>query len=158
MPRRLSDKGPPVGPGTRVTLTFSLKLDSGELVDSTGDKPAQFTVGDGSLLPGFEKAMFGLKAGAVETLSIPSEQGFGESNPKNVQMMKRTDFSEGIDLSEGLIVSFADKQNAELPGVVKRIIGDLVEVDLNHPLAGRDLIFEVEIISVEQVSNEILRA
>lgn len=151
-------RGPAVGPGTRVTLTFSLKLDTGELIDSTFDKPAQFTVGDGKLLPGFEKAMFGLKAGATRTLLIPSKQGFGEPNPKNIQMMKRADFDKDIELSEGLIVSFSDQQDAELPGVVKRIMGDLVEVDLNHPLAGRDLIFEVDIISVEQISNEILRA
>lgn len=151
-------RGTPVGPGTRVTLTFSLKLDTGELVDSTGDKPAEFTVGDGKLLPGFEKAMFGLKAGVAKTLLIPAKQGFGESNPDNIHMMKRVDFGKEINLSEGLMVSFADQQDAELPGVVKRIIGEVVEVDLNHPLAGRDLIFDVEIISVEQISNEILRA
>ena len=148
----------PVGPGTRVTLTFSLKLSTGELIDSTGDKPAEFNVGDGNLLPGFEKAMFGLKAGMTKSLLIPAEQGFGASNPDNIQMMKRDDFGKEIDLSEGLIVSFAGQQDAQLPGVVKRIIGEVVEVDLNHPLAGRDLVFDVEIISVEQISNEILRA
>ena len=77
----------PVGPGTRVTLTFSLKLSTGELIDSTGDKPAEFTVGDGKLLPGFEKALFGLKAGMTKTLLIPAQQGFGESNPDNIQMI-----------------------------------------------------------------------
>ncbi len=102
--------------------------------------------------------MFGLKAGVTKTLLIPAKQGFGESNPDNIQMMKRVDFDREINLTEGLMVSFADQQNAELPGVVKRIIGELVEVDLNHPLAGRDLIFDVDIISVEQISNEILRA
>ena len=150
--------GTPVGPGTRVTLTFSLKLDTGEVIDSTGDKPAEFNVGDGKLLPGFEKAMFGLKAGVTKTLLIPAKQGFGESNPDNIQMMKRVDFGKEINLFEGLMISFADQQDGEVPGVVKRIMGNVVEVDLNHPLAGRDLIFDVAIISVEQISNEILRA
>jgi FKBP-type peptidyl-prolyl cis-trans isomerase SlpA len=147
-----------IGPGMRVALTFSLKLDTGELIDSTGNRPAEFTVGDGSLLPGFERAMFGLQAGEARTLLIPAENGFGESNPDNVQIMKRSDFDDVIELSEGLIVSFADQQNTELPGVIKRILGESVEVDLNHPLAGRDLLFDVEVLSVEQVSNEILRA
>lgn len=152
MPRRT-----PIGPGTKVILYFSLRLDTGELIDSTGDKPAIFMVGDGNLLPGFEKAMFGLTAGTSRSLSIPAEQGFGPSNAENVHMMKCSNFAKDIKLSEGLIVSFADQQATELPGVVKRILGDIVEVDFNHPLAGRDVTFDVEIISVEQVSNEIAR-
>lgn len=151
-------KSTPIGPGTRVTLTFALKLDTGELVDGTGDKPAEFSVGDGNLLPGFEKAMFGLTAGVAKSFNIPAEHGFGPSNPDNIQIMKRSVFSEDIELSEGLIVSFADKQKAELPGVIRRVMGDVVEVDLNHPLAGKNLVFDVEIISVEQISKEILRA
>ncbi len=147
----------PIGPGTKVILYFSIRLDSGELVDSTGDKPAMFVVGDGNLLPGFEKALFGLTGGTSKSLHVTAEQGFGPSNADNIQMMNRRDFDSDIDLSEGLIVSFADQQKSELPGVVKRILGDIVEIDFNHPLAGRDIMFDVEIISVEQISNEIAR-
>ncbi len=147
----------PVGPGTRVTLYFTIKLASGETIDSTRDKPAIFIVGDGNLLPGFEKALFGLKAGSSALLDIAAEDAFGATNQDNLQMMRRSDFGHDMALSEGLIVSFADKQDAELPGVVRRILGDVIEVDFNHPLAGRDIIFEVEIITVEQITNEIAR-
>lgn len=147
----------PIGPGTRVMLYFSLSLGTGELVDSTGDKPAVFMVGDGNLLPGFENAIFGLTAGTSRSVLVTAEKGFGPRNSENVQMMKRGDFGSDIELSEGLMVSFADPQKSELPGVVRRILGDMVEVDFNHPLAGRDITFEVEIVSVEQVSNEIAR-
>jgi FKBP-type peptidyl-prolyl cis-trans isomerase SlpA len=71
--------------------------------------------------------------------------------------MKCSDFDNDIKLTEGLMISFADQQKTELPGVVKRVLGDVVEVDFNHPLAGRDIVFDVEIVSVEQVSNEIAR-
>jgi len=147
----------PIGPGTKVSLIFTLKLETGELVDSTGDKPAEFIVGDGKLLPGFEKVLFGMIMGENCNFVIPAEQAFGLLNPDNTHMMKRSDFSADIQLSEGLMVSFADQQKAELPGVVKRILGDIIEVDFNHPLAGRNIVFEVSIIDVEQVSNEILR-
>ena len=147
----------PIGPGTKVILYFSIRLDTGELVDSTGDKPAVFMVGDGNLLPGFERAIFGLTAGASTSLAVAAEQGFGASRAENVHMMKRSDFGKDIELSEGLMVSFADQQKTELPGVVKRILGDIIEVDFNHPLAGRDITFDVEIVSVEQISNEIVR-
>ena len=147
----------PVGPGTLVTLTFSLRLATGELVDTTDDRPASFTVGDGNLLPGFEAAMFGMKAGEQAALAIPAEQGFGSVKEENVQRMKKGDFSRDIELTEGLVVSFANEKKEELPGVVRRIEEDYVDVDFNHPLAGKDLVFEVRILDVEQVSSEILR-
>ena len=147
-----------IGPGTRVTLKFTLKLSSGQEIDSTGDKSATFTVGDGNLLPGFEKAMFGLRAGDREALSIAAGDAFGLHNEDNVQMIRRDHFASDIELSEGLVVSFADAQKAELPGVVKQIGEEMVEVDFNHPLAGYDVVFEVDIEDVEQVSNEIFRS
>lgn len=147
----------PVGPGTRVELRFSLTLQDGEVIDSTGEKTAVFVVGDGNLLPGFERAMFGLRAGDSERLFIEAAQGFGEPRSENVQRIKRSQFPADMALSEGLIVSFADQQDAELPGVVTDITEDLVEVDFNHPLAGKNLYFEVDIVAVEQVSDEILR-
>ena len=152
MPRRT-----PIGPGTKVILYFSIRLDTGELVDSTGDNPAVFMVGDGNLLPGFEQAIFGLTAGTSTSVAVTAEDGFGPAREENVQMMKCSDFDNDIKLTEGLMISFADQQKSELPGVVKRVLGDVVEVDFNHPLAGRDIVFDVEIVSVEQVSNEIAR-
>ena len=147
----------PIGPGTRVTLIFELALSSGDVIDSTGDESAIFEVGDGSLLPGFESAMYGLKAGDSAELPIAAEQGFGVPNDENVHMMKRTLFEVSQDLVEGLVVSFADGEGGERPGVVNRLFDDLVEVNFNHPLAGQDLLFSVQIKQVEQISDEILR-
>lgn len=148
---------PPIGPGARVTLKFSLSMATGELIDETGEKAATFSVGDGSLLPGFEAAMFGMRAGESGSLVIPAKHAFGEPNDENVHMMKRRDFSQDLDMVEGLVVSFADSEGSELPGVVSRVLGDMVEIDFNHPLAGRELLFAVEILDVEQVSEEIFR-
>jgi FKBP-type peptidyl-prolyl cis-trans isomerase SlpA len=147
----------PIGPGTRVTLTFTLSLESGETVDSTGEKPASFNVGDGNLLPGFEKAMFGMKAGDQAELRVAPVDAFGEPNEENVQRIKRSSFQSNMALTEGLMMSFSDAQNTELPGVIVAIDEDYVDVDFNHPLAGKTILFDVSIISVEQVSNEILR-
>ena len=147
----------PVGPGTRVTLIFKLSLSNGDLIDSTGDESATFEVGDGSLLPGFESVMYGMKAGDSAELPIAAEQGFGLPNDENVHMMKRTLFEVSQDLIEGLVVSFADGEGGERPGVVNRLFDDLVEVNFNHPLAGQDLLFSVQVKQVEQISDEILR-
>lgn len=138
-----------IGPDKEVTLHFALKLDNGDVVDSTFDKqPATFKVGDGNLLPGFEQAIYGLKAGDKCSLPIAPEQGFGQGNPQNIQVMSRSQF-EGMELSEGLLVIFNDAANAELPGVVKTFDDSQVTIDFNHPLAGKALSFEVEIIEVK---------
>ena len=138
-----------IGPDKQVTLHFALKLDNGDVVDSTFDKnPATFKVGDGNLLPGFEQAIYGLKAGDKRSLPISPEQGFGQGNPQNIQVMPRSQFQD-MELSEGLLVIFNDAANAELPGVVKAFDDNQVTIDFNHPLAGKALSFEVEIIEVK---------
>ncbi len=147
----------PIGPGTEIRLKFVLMMASGELIDSTGDNPATLRVGDGNLLPGFEQALFGLKSGSKRRLEIPFQKGFGAINPGNRQTLKKTAFSRELLLEEGLVVSFSDASKAELPGVISRVLEDVVEVDFNHPLAGKDLLFEVEILEVTQISNDIVR-
>ncbi|MFK3774814.1 MULTISPECIES: FKBP-type peptidyl-prolyl cis-trans isomerase [Pseudomonas] len=140
-----------IGQNTEVTLHFALHLENGDTVDSTFDKaPAVFKVGDGNLLPGFEAALFGFKAGDKRTLSLAPESAFGQHNPQNVQVMPRSQF-EGMELSDGLLVIFNDAANTELPGVVKDFDDHQVTIDFNHPLAGKTLSFEVEILDVKAV-------
>ena len=137
-----------IAQNTEVTLHFALHLENGDTVDSTFDKsPATFKVGDGNVLPGFEAALFGFKAGDKRTVTVQPENAFGQPNPQNVQIMPRSQF-EGMELSEGLLVIFNDAANTELPGVVKAFDNAQVTVDFNHPLAGKTLSFEVEILSV----------
>ena len=144
-----------IGPGTAITLHFSVCLADGQLVDTTRERPQppSFTFGDGSLIPGFEKALLGLKAGDRRSIVIPVKDGFGDWQQGNVQVFPRHQFTD-TDLAVGLVVSFADKSKAELPGVVREIRGDEVVVDFNHPLAGRDLLFEVDIISVRDANAQ----
>jgi len=138
---------------SRVTLHFALMFDDGAVVDSTFDnQPATFTMGDGSLLPGFEKTLLGLSAGEEKQTLVLPEDAFGQPNPLNVQYFKRSDFAalsaSDTELQEGLIISFADAARAEVPGVIKNVSATEVMVDFNHPLAGKSLLFKVKIIDV----------
>ena len=138
-----------IGQNTQVTLHFALRLENGDTVDSTFDKsPATFKVGDGSLLPGFEAALFGFKAGDKRELQILPENAFGQPNPQNVQIIARSQFND-MELSEGLLVIFNDAANTELPGVVKAFDDEQGTIDFNHPLAGKTLTFDVEIFEVK---------
>ena len=136
---------------TEITLHFALKLDSGEVVDSNFDgEPARCRLGDGNLLPGFEQHLLGLRAGDRRKFAIGVESGFGEYKPDNVQTFSRSRFA-GLALEPGLVVSFADAANNELPGVVRSVDDDNVTVDFNHPLAGRSLSFQVHILDVKKI-------
>jgi len=139
-----------VGENTLVTLHFSLSMKNGDLIDSTFDKqPAKFEFGDGQLPDGFQSYLVGMSAGETNEWQVPPEKSFGMPNPNNLQVMKRTDFSADMELAEGLVVSFADANKSELPGVVKSFDEDKVTIDFNHPLAGEILSFKVEIIDVQ---------
>ncbi|MEH6466218.1 MAG: FKBP-type peptidyl-prolyl cis-trans isomerase [Porticoccus sp.] len=139
----------PIGPDTKVTLHFSLSLEDGSTVDSNFDsEPASFVVGDGNLLPGFEAVLQGLKPGAEDVFSIHPEQGFGQHNPSNMQQFPRKDFEDDLALEPGLMLSFADANKAELPGVVTEVDQDEVTIDFNHPLAGHTISFKVKILDV----------
>lgn len=138
-----------IGQGSTVTLHFSLKFENGEVVDSNFEKdPATFTIGDGSLLPGFERVLFGLKDSDKRTFEIPPEQGFGTPNEQNVQIMPRSQF-DSMELDSGVLVIFKDAAGGEMPGVVKAFNDQQVTIDFNHPLAGKVIVFDVEIIQVK---------
>jgi FKBP-type peptidyl-prolyl cis-trans isomerase SlpA len=139
-----------ITPNTKVSLNFSITLETGELVDSNFDRaPVSFVMGDGSLLPGFEARLLGLKPGDEASFSISPEDGFGEPQEANYQDMPRHTFSNDADLEIGMVFSFADAAGGELPGVVDSFDENTVRVNFNHPLAGRTLRFEVKIDRVE---------
>ena len=146
-----------VEPNTRITMHFSIQMEEGDLIDSTRDKaPATFVFGDGSLLPNFEKLLLGLKEGERRSFVLTPDKAFGKHNQENVHAIPRTQFAESIDLEEGLLIGFQDASGEELPGLVKTINEQFVLIDFNHPLAGKTIIFDAEIIKLEALNAEML--
>lgn len=146
----MSDIDVPVSEGTQVFLNFSVSLEDGSEVDSNfGGDPVDFCVGDGSLLPGFERRLFGMTAGERQMFKVLPEDAFGQPNDNNVQQLPRAQFDDDVDLEIGLVFSFADAAGGELPGMVIAFNDEEVTVDFNHPLAGRTVLFDVHIHRVE---------
>lgn len=140
----------PVSEGTRVFLNFSVSLDDGSEVDTNfGGEPVDFVIGDGSLLPGFERLIFGMSAGERQMFTVAPENAFGQPNDNNVQYLPRDQFDDDIDLEIGLVFSFADARGGELPGMVISFDEEEVSVDFNHPLSGRTILFDVIVHRVE---------
>lgn len=147
-----------IGPGKQVTLHFALALEhdrsGGEVIDSNFDKaPVTFAVGDGSLLPGFEGVLAGLVAGDRREFTLEPAQAFGEVNEDNVQRFPLYQFPPDLALSPGLMVEFGDAAGNQQAGVVRSIDKQWVEVDFNHPLAGRAIRFSVHVLDVVEVTQ-----
>ncbi|MDY6983738.1 MAG: peptidylprolyl isomerase [Pseudomonadota bacterium] len=147
-----------MGPGKQVTLHFSLALadaaKGSEAIDSNFDKePVSFTIGDGNLLPGFEEALFGLGAGDRREFVLPPEQAFGNVNEDNVQRFPVYQFPPDVALSPGLMLEFGDAAGNNQAGVVRSVDKQYVDVDFNHPLAGRAIRFSVHVHAVSPVAS-----
>jgi FKBP-type peptidyl-prolyl cis-trans isomerase SlpA len=142
----------PVSEGTRVFLNFSVSLEDGSEVDSNfGGDSVNFVIGDGSLLPGFERLLFGMSPGQRQMFVVSPENAFGQPNDNNVQHLPRDQFDDEVALEIGLVFSFADAAGGEVPGMIIAFDENEVTVDFNHPLSGRTILFDVQIHRVEPV-------
>jgi len=122
-------------------------LEDGDIIDSNFETaPATFTVGDGNLLPGFESTLMGLVNGDEREFTIPPEDAFGQHNPQNVQRVDRSNFDQQ-ELEIGAMFSFQNG-DGELPGVIIEFEDDEILIDFNHPLAGKNIIFQVKIMNI----------
>lgn len=142
---------PVVTHGARVLLHFRLSLKDGTEVETTiGSEPLSLTVGGGEFAEGLEQLLLGLKAGDCEAFQIGAWQAvFGDYDWDRVQTLDRNLFPEDMALEPGLVIGFTTPTGDEVPGVVQEVGDDQVTVDFNHPLAGRDCIYEVELLEVE---------
>ena len=140
--------------GSKVDLHFSVSIENGVEIDNTRNReePVSLVIGDGNLLPGFEKALFGLRAGDRRTVHLPPEDAFGPWNSENIQIFDTVKFEQRPII--GHMIEFEDKAKQSLYGVVKSVNDDVTEVDFNHPLAGKNITFEVEIFRVTPAGQQ----
>ncbi len=139
----------PISPESTVTLHLSLALEDGTVAESTfEDEPLTFTMGDGTLVAGLELGLYGLRAGATQRLVLEPQQAFGLHDPDKLHALARKEFSAELELQPGVIIGFDTPSGEELPGTIVSLDDETVSVDFNHPLAGRVVVFEVEILAV----------
>ena len=136
--------------GSEVLMHFTITLEDGTVADSTaGEEPLRFVMGDQTLIEGLELALYGLKAGDTQSLRIDPENAYGYPDQDNVHIMNQDEFPEDMELAEGVIVAFAMPDGEEYPGMIVEVDDSQVTVDFNHPLAGHEITFDVEILEVQ---------
>lgn len=141
--------------GTIVSLEYEVRLSDGELVESTDDaKPVQYLHGAGMLLPSLESRLSGLEEGSRHAFIINAREAYGDRDETNVLTLPRGVFPAGVELSVGARLAARTQGGDTYPLTVREIFADRVIVDLNHPLAGKDLHFEVNIRQVRSAGTD----
>lgn len=135
---------------SKITLHYSLTLADGTPVDGTPDgEPMTFTLGDGTMIAAFESIMLGMAVGERQQVSLEPRETFGFPDEANKHWMEKSAFADDMELQEGLIIEFSTPAGDQVPGVLMEITEDKVRVDFNHPLAGHEIIFSVEILAID---------
>jgi FKBP-type peptidyl-prolyl cis-trans isomerase 2 len=135
--------------GDTVRVHYTGTLDDGTQFDtSLGKEPLEFAMGQGQLLGGFEKAVADLGVGESCTITLPPEEGYGEVNPDMVQKVPRTLMPEGIELKAGMVLQGKTDDGSVNRFTVLSFTDELVTLDANHPLAGKSLTFEIELLEI----------
>ena len=139
-----------------ILMHYSIALTNGiEIESSFNDEPVEINMGSGDVTEGMELALFGLKEGDKQTLTLTAEQGFGVRDEDNIHDMPLSDFPENLLPEVGLSYSFESPEDGEIPGTILSIKDDMAEIDFNHPLAGQEIIFTVDILGVNNAQAEI---
>lgn len=145
----MNDTAHEIVTGSEVTLHFRITLPDGtEALSTFGEEPLTVVIGDGTLRGGLELALYGLKAGDTQRLTLEPDQAFGFHDEALIHQMPRSDFPDDMTLEEGQVIGFTAPSGDEAAGSVMAVGEDQVTVDFNHPLAGKQVTFEVEILAV----------
>lgn len=141
-----------------VGLEYTLRLDDGEVIDSSDNNvPLEYLHGHGQLIPGLERELHGMSVGDEKTVTVAPEEGYGEYDEDAFEAVPLSAFPDDVDLSPGLELHMRDSATGHIiQAFVAEVNDDAVILDLNHPLAGEALTFDVKIASLRKATQEEL--
>jgi FKBP-type peptidyl-prolyl cis-trans isomerase 2 len=135
--------------GDKVKVHYHGRLTSGETFDSSeGRQPLEFEVGSGSVIKGFDEGVTGMAVGEKKTVNIPVEEAYGPKNPEMLIEMPKDRFPEDMELEQGLPLMMSSGTGQDFQVVIAEIKDDAVLLDANHPLAGQELVFDLELVEI----------
>lgn len=135
--------------GDTVRIHYTGRLTDGNEFDSSaGREPLEFTLGAGQIIPGLEKEIEGMTVGDKSTITVPSDEAYGPHRPEAVQKVPRSKIPAEIEVVVGTQLQGMTPDGQPLNLAVVEVVGDSVTLDANHPLAGQDLVFDVELVEI----------
>lgn len=135
--------------GDKVKVHYTGSLQDGTVFDSSRDREAmEVTLGSGRLIGGFEDALLGMSVGDTKRLNIPSDDAYGPRREELVIHVEKSDFPPNLEPREGLTLNLKGPEEQAIQAIVTEVSGDSVTIDANHPLAGKDLNFDIELTEI----------
>ncbi len=135
--------------GDTVKIHYKGTLTDGTVFDSSeGKEPLEFTLGGGQVIPGFDSGVMGMEPGARKTITIKCEEAYGPIMADAIQEMERKEFPADFNPVLGQVLQFSSPDGFGMQASVTKVTEEKVTIDLNHPLAGKDLVFELELVSI----------
>ena len=132
-----------------VKVHYTGKLTNGQVFDSSLERdPLQFTVGGGQMIKGFDEAVNGMEVAEKKTVTIPCAEAYGEKNDQLIQEVPRTELPEDMKPEPGQTLVATNQDGQQTHVIVKDVAEEKITIDANHPLAGQDLIFEIELVEI----------
>jgi peptidylprolyl isomerase len=135
--------------GDTVKVHYTGTLEDGTVFDSSKERdPLQFTLGKGQLIKGFEEAVIGMSVGETKALRIPSDEAYGSHREDLLLKFNKSDFPPDIEPKEGIVINLVSPDGRNLLATITEISGDSITLDANHPLAGKDLTFNIDLVEI----------
>ena len=135
-----------------VALRYAVSLADGTVIEEAEDAPETITLGRGEFINELEQKLYGMKAGDTDDIIIPAQENlFGAYDESRVQLVEHSVFDQDELPQQGNVIEFTLPNGTTIPGIIREVTEENVQVDFNHPLCGRDVMFAVEIVSVENI-------
>jgi FKBP-type peptidyl-prolyl cis-trans isomerase 2 len=135
--------------GDKVKVHYHGKLTNGDTFDSSsGREPLEFEIGSGSVIKGFDEGVSGMKVGEKKTINIPVDEAYGERSEDMLIEFPKDRFPKDMEIKEGMQLMMSNGTGQNIPVIVTEVKDDAVILDANHPLAGEELIFDIELVEI----------
>lgn len=136
--------------GDKVKVHYTGKLTNGEQFDSSaGREPLEFTVGAGQMIKGFDAAIPGMVVGDKKTINIPAHEAYGERSEEAIIDFPKANIPADLQLAPGMQLTLSNQYGQPVPVVVVELKADVVVLDANHFLAGKELVFDIELVEID---------
>ena len=138
-----------VSEGKTVKVNYTMKVGGKVLETSIGHKPLQFKAGSHQVIPGFEKAVMGMKTGQKKSFSVSPREGYGLEDPKAIKSIPKKQIPPDIKPKAGMLLDTQGKDGQRVPVRVVEVKKDVVVINFNHPLAGKTLNYDIEVLEIK---------
>ncbi len=143
--------------GDTIKIHYKGRLDDGTVFDSSeGRAPLEFTVGGGMVIPGFDAGVMDMNVGDKKTIHIPAVEAYGPKQEHLVMEFPIDQFPPDLKPEIGMQLNMSDNQGQVIPVVITEVKEDVVELDANHQLAGKDLIFDLELVEINGAGKSMI--